>query len=77
MEPTHGLPKGEEDDKLDGEELEEWALICDILVDLVIELDERVHGKRDGYRLDNSDLCSKLAGVVLVAWKDAHPNVRE
>ena len=53
---TYGLPEDEEDDEFDGKKLEEGSKLDDIEMDLVIELDDVVHGHRNSYRRENFDL---------------------
>ena len=40
---TYGLPEDEENDKFDGQDLDQRRIFRNILLDLIVELDQAVH----------------------------------
>lgn len=42
--PTYRLPEGQEDDQLDGEDLQEGLILANVVFNLDVELDQAVHG---------------------------------
>jgi len=47
MVNTYILPKREENDKLDADDLEEWLMLGQVGLELKIELNKTVHGDCD------------------------------
>ena len=52
---TYRLPEGQEDDKLDTQELEEWLVLSQIATKFVVELNQSVHGDRNTSTLESSN----------------------
>lgn len=44
---TYRLPEREENDQLDRQNLQEWLILADVILDLNVELDQAVHGDGD------------------------------
>lgn len=51
-----GLPKGQEDDELDGENLQKETVLGKRLRKLNVKLNKAVHGNGDGNGIDNKNL---------------------
>jgi hypothetical protein len=58
---TDRLPKGQKDNQLDGEDLQKRRVVRNILTDLEIELNQAIHGNRDGSRLDDQNLPFRIS----------------
>lgn len=50
------MPEAKEDNQLDGENLEKWPMLLDIILDLDIELNKTVHGDSDGSGFNDQNL---------------------
>lgn len=55
-----GLPEGEEDDELDGDNLDEEFLVGEGFLELNVELNEAEHGNGDGDGVEDNDLGGQL-----------------
>jgi len=54
-ERTYGLPEGEKDDKLNAEDFQERSMLCNVMPQLVVELDKTVHGNSHRYCFECQD----------------------
>lgn len=49
------MPEGQENNELDGDNLEKGFLFSKVDLELDVELDDEVHGEGDSYTFDNED----------------------